>query len=136
MSKKFTLIVGVLVFTVFILIIVFRFNRPAHSDISFDKASKIYNKISFVDWVRVVLHVNYVTTATGHYFVVTRVKSVNNKTRFIIIGEAYDTPLGQEWFREVGSKIEESVAQDCKIWTMQGYPISLNDFEINIRAPY
>jgi len=107
--------------------------RPAYADLTEEDASKPY-LVTFEDWVVVYLHARFETSGPD-YFVGTGVRQVGGKVRFTIKGSAADTPLGREWYAEVGSKIEDSVAQKCEIWTLQGYPISLSDFEISIEKP-
>lgn len=52
---------------------------------------------------------------------------------YVITGFYADTEWGREMYRVKLSKIEETVKLYCRAWTAQGYPISLNDFEIDIQ---
>ena len=134
MSRKFILIPSALVFALFILFLFSGFDQLAHSDISMEQAAKIY-EVSFAEWVNVMLHVSIASSAEDH-FVTTGMKIVNKRTRFIVTGRASNTTLGRKWYKEMAPMIEKAIEQLCEIWTAEGYPISLNDFEINIEAPY
>lgn len=133
MSKKFISLSGVFFFALFILILFFGFEQSAHTDISWEQALKIY-EVPFTEWVQVKLHVDY-GASTENYSVSSSVRLINEKTRFIVGGSVANTEIGRQWYKNIGSKIEEDIARQCRIWTSQGYPISLNDFEINIKAP-
>lgn len=134
MSRKFILIPSGLVFALFILFLFSGFDQLAHSDISMEQAAEIY-EVPFSEWVVVWLHTNIAVSAES-YFVITGAKSINKRTRFVITGKAYNTTVGRKMYKEMVPKIEKQIAQACEMWTVQGYPISLNDFEINIEAPY
>lgn len=134
MSRKFISIASALVFALFILILFFVFEQLAHSDISMDQATKIY-KVPFNEWVSVKLHVSVAVSAED-YSVITGVKIINKRTRFVVTGRASNTTLGRRWYKETVPMIEKQIELLCKLWTAEGYPISLNDFEINIEAPY
>jgi hypothetical protein len=134
MSRKFILIPSVLVFALFILFLFSGFDQLAHSDISTEQATKIY-KVPFNEWVHVMLHVNVAVSAED-YSVRTSMKMINKRTRFIVTGSASNTTVGRKWYKEMVPLIEKAIEQLCEIWTAEGYPISLNDFEINIEAPY
>lgn len=134
MSRKFISIASALVFALFISILFFVFDQLAHSDISTEQATKIY-KVPFDEWVNVWLHVN-VAVSTEDYSVMTGRIIINKRTRFEVYGRASNTTLGRKWYKEMVPMIEKAIELRCKVWTKLGYPISLNDFEINIEAPY
>ena len=134
MSRKFILIPSALVFALFILFLFSGFDQLAHSDISMEQAAEIY-EVPFSEWVSVWLHVNIAVSAED-YFVITGAKIINKRTRFVVTGGTSNTTLGRKWYKEMVPKIEKQITQACEMWTVQDYPISLNDFEINIEAPY
>ena len=101
------------------------------ADITFEQGAKVY-RVRFSDWVQTFMHATYAGTYR-EFSVITSVKPVNGKARVTITGIYADTEGGRAWYRDTGSKIEERVGWNCKDWTQQGYPISLNDFEIDIR---
>lgn len=106
--------------------------KQAHPDISMDLASKTY-QVKFSEWVRICLHVD-IAESTSDYHVVTYANVINGKVRFMIEGWAANTVTGKNWYQEnVSSIIPEKIRALCRLWTNQGYPISMNDFEINIK---
>lgn len=115
--------------TMFLLFLVFQ--GIGYGDLDTTSAFKPY-QVSFADWVVVYLSTQ-VSTSAEDYFIQVVAKPINKKIRFVVQGYYTDTPIGLRWYQSVGSKIEELIAKQCKTWTMEGYPISLNDFEITIR---
>jgi hypothetical protein len=79
----------------------------------------------------VFLHVMFSTPSTD-YFIGATAKAINNRIRFIIQGYYLNTEMGRKWYRNYGSHFELIIASLCQMWTQQGYPIGLNDFEIHI----
>jgi len=134
MSRKFILIPSALVFALFILFLFSGFDQLAHSDISMEQAIKTY-KVPFNEWVNVKLHVNVAISAED-YSVTTSTKMINKRIRFVVTGRASNTTLGRKWYKETVPNIKKNIELMCELWTLEGYPISLNDFEINIEAPY
>jgi hypothetical protein len=115
----------------FITICLFRFSADVYADLSTDVAEKTY-QVKFADWVEVYLHVA-METSSEDYAVYVNKDIIDNKHKFYVGGYYLDTPNGKFWYETVGSKIEKRIRKLCDIWTVQGYPISLNDFEIEIR---
>jgi len=108
------------------------FQETAHADLDFAAATKPY-QVSFADWVVVYLSTT-VGTYTENYSVTVSLKMINKKYRFVVQGSYIDNAIGRQWYEQIGSKlIEQTIASQCKIWTGEGHPISLNDFEIAIR---
>jgi hypothetical protein len=64
----------------------------------------------------------------------TYAKFVDQRVRFCIVGYYTNTDIGRNWYANVGAQIESRVKVLCGIWTAQGHPISLNDFEIQIEV--
>lgn len=114
--------------TTFLLFFVFQ--GIAYGDLDITSAFKPY-QVSFADWVVVYLSTQ-VGVSAEEYFVQVAAKPVNKKVRFVVQGYYTDTAIGRRWYQNLGSKIEELIARQCKTWTMEGHPISLNDFEITI----
>jgi len=50
-------------------------------------------------------------------------------------GTALDTPIGRAWYTDVVPLVKTNIAKKCTNWTQQGYPISIDDFEIDIEGP-
>lgn len=103
----------------------------AHGDLDPASAFKTY-QVSFADWVVVYL-TTQVSASAEDYFVGVGSKVVNKKVRFVVEGFYVDSESGRRWYQKIGSKIEEAITRQCKVWAQEGYPISLNDFEIIIR---
>ena len=107
------------------------FQETAYADLDLAVASKPY-QVSFVDWVVVYLSTK-VGKSTEDYWVSVGARPISNKVRFVVVGTYTDTVTGRQWYETIGSKIEQFIATQCKIWTGEGHPISSNDFEITIR---
>jgi hypothetical protein len=101
------------------------------ADLPQSTATQIYQP-SFEEWAFVSLAASYRDTGFPTHFVNVGRESVNGKVRFKIVGHYAKNALGQAWFNSVGSKIRQSIENDCKRWTAEGYKIDLNDFEIDI----
>jgi len=109
------------------------FGLSAYSDIPLDEAQKTY-EVPFAHWVFVYLNVSF-GASSEHYSIQIYRKIVDNQLRFVVEGRAANTPVGKEWYQKYGSKIQEQLQLLCNFWTKQGYPLSLDDFEINIKEP-
>jgi hypothetical protein len=101
-----------------------------YCDLNVTSANKPY-KVPFSEWVLVYVSVQC-GSSEENYGISVMEKVINKKFRFTVTGYYRDTPIGHQWYQNVGSKIENLIALDCKNWTMEGHPISLNDFEIDI----
>jgi len=103
----------------------------ARADISNDTATQIY-KPDFEEWAFVCLTASYRDYSSTTHFVSVARQTINGRVRFKVTGTYAKSPAGQAWFDNIGSKIRNAVDADCKRWTGFGYPISLNDFQIEI----
>lgn len=113
------------------ILIFLAFQGIGYGDLETTSAFKPY-QVSFADWVVVYLSTQ-VNVSAEDYFIQIAEKLINEKVRFVVEGYYTDTAIGRRWYQSIGSKLEERIARQCKIWTMEGHPISLNDFEITIR---
>jgi hypothetical protein len=103
------------------------------ADLPPSTATQIYQP-DFEEWAFVNLTASYRDYSSETHFVSVGRASVNGKIRFKVLGTYSKNPAGQAWFDRVGSKIRPSIEADCKSWTAEGFPISLNDFDIDIHA--
>jgi hypothetical protein len=106
----------------------------AWADMAMNEANRAYSP-RFQDWVFVYLNSEFVQAAppAPDYSLSVTLKIVNNKVRFLVTGYYFDTKLGRDWYQRYGSKLESTIAMLCHTWTQQGHPVTLDDFEINIR---
>lgn len=103
----------------------------ARADLSQDTATIIY-KPDFEEWAYLYLLAAYRDSSGVTHFVSVGRTTVNGRIRFRILGSYANTPAGKGWYDHFGSKIRGSIEIDCKRWTADGFPTSLDDFEINI----
>lgn len=108
------------------------FQGIAYGDLDTTSAFKPY-QVSFADWVVVYLSTQ-VTVSSEYYFIQVSAKPINEKVRFVVEGYYTDTAIGRRWYQNIGSKLDERIGRYCRTWTMEGHPISLNDFDIRIRS--
>ena len=99
-----------------------------------NEANRTYS-VRFQDWVYVYLNNEFTHAAppAPDYNLSVKPKVINNKLQFVISGYYFNTKLGEDWYRRYGSKLESNLAMLCHSWTQQGYPISPDDFIIEIR---
>jgi hypothetical protein len=103
----------------------------ARADLAQSTATQIF-KPDFDEWAFLYLTAAYRDYSGQTHFVTVGRASVNGKVRYKIAATYAKSPAGQTWFDNVGSKIRKSVEADCKRWTAEGFPIDLNDFQIEI----
>jgi len=91
--------------------------------------------VPFGDWVRVYLSTIYAETVPGYYSLgeVTPIP-IEGKIRFRISVLYTNTEMGKLWYQEKFPIIKKQIGSRCEAWAAEGYPISLNDFEFDIRA--
>ena len=135
---KKVIVAGILIVAVCTAFLVGRLST-SRADIALD--SDVYNKpypVTFGDWVYIYLKARFETMAFGNseYYVLVSYKGVNNKIRYVIKGRFCDTVIGRKAYPVAGLDIESKVKRMCNLWSLQGYPISLNDFEINIEKKW
>jgi len=104
------------------------------ADMSMAEAGKAYS-VRFEDWVYVYVNMTFLQAwpAAPDYSIGMTEKVVNDKVKFVITGYYFDTKLGMDWYQRYASKLESIIALLCHTWTQQGHPITLDDFEIEIR---
>jgi hypothetical protein len=101
------------------------------ADLPQSTATQIFQP-SFEEWAFVYLTACYRDYSSQTHFVSVGRQSINGRERFMIVGSYSKNPQGQAWFDRIGSQIRKAVEADCKRWTAEGFPISLNDFQIDI----
>jgi hypothetical protein len=108
--------------------------QSVQADMSTADANKAYS-VRFRDWVYVYINMEFIRAEPmlPDYGIGISEKVVNDKVKFVITGYYFDTKLGMDWYRRYGSQVESRIALLCHTWTRQGYPITPDDFEIDIR---
>ena len=126
------LILAGIVIIIGCLIFIIIQQNTSQADIGMDIYNKTY-PVPFGEWVYVFIK----TTFDMHRedcMVYTSTEIIEGKRRYVIMGLYPDTEGGRQMYRTLLSKIEKTVKSYCRAWTAQGYPISLNDFEIDIQV--
>ena len=108
--------------------------QSVQADMSTAEANKAYS-VRFRDWVYVYINMEFIRAEPmlPDYGIGMTEKVVNDKVKFVITGYYFDTKLGMDWYQRYASKLESIIALLCHTWTQQGHPITLDDFEIEIR---
>ena len=101
------------------------------ADLPQSTATQIYQP-DFQEWAFLYLTAAYRDYSSQTHFVSVAEQTVNGKLRFKIVGTYTKTPGGQAWYDSIGSKIRASIEVDCRRWTASGFPIRLNDFQIDL----
>jgi hypothetical protein len=101
------------------------------ADLPQSTATQIYQP-DFQEWAFLYLTAAYRDYSSQTHFVSVAEQTINGKLRFKILGTYTKTPGGQAWYDNIGSKIRASIEADCRRWTAGGFPIGLNDFQIDI----
>ncbi len=105
--------------------------RPAKAEITTDVATRVYT-IEFDDWV--VVYTNALLRALTPDYNVSIIKEPTNRgVRFHVVGSYTNNAAGLNWYRTQGSKIRDRLGPLCRSWTSEGFAISVNDFDVNIR---
>ena len=126
---KKTILAGIVIIIGCLVFLIIQQNL-SRADITMDTYSKPYI-VPFGEWVYVYLKVSY-DINRNDYFVNVLVKPIGNKMRYYLRGECFNTKLGRDFYQNGVPEIKRGVEAACKQWTLQGYPISLNDFEFDI----
>jgi hypothetical protein len=105
----------------------------SRADLPQSTATQIYQP-SFDQWAFLSLTASYRDYSGQPAFVSIERQSKNGGVRFKVLGRYTNDRLGKDWYARVGSRIRTGIEDDCKRWTAEGYPISLNDFDIDIAA--
>ena len=95
---------------------------------AFDK----YYPVRFREWLIVWLKAIYDHDASDYVVSISPVLD-DPRVRFRVNAMYADTPLGRKWYNEVWPEMIEALKRDCQLWTLQGYPISLSNFEFVIQ---
>ena len=132
---KKLILAGIVIIICCLVFLIVRQNS-SQADIGRDIYDKTY-PVPFGDWVYISLCASRQDTHLPHYGMVVSRESIEDKTRFSIAGfYNANTGIGKQWYQETFPIIKESIRKQCIIWTAQGYPISLNDFQFDINAVY
>lgn len=107
--------------------------QSVEADMSTAEANKAYS-VRFRDWIYVYVNMEFIRAApaAADYWLEMTEKVVNDKVKFVITGYYFDTKRGLDWYRRYASQLESRIALLCHTWTRQGYPITPDDFEIEI----
>jgi len=107
--------------------------QSVRADMSMTEANKAYS-VRFREWVYVYINMEFLQAAPAalDYWIEMTEKVVDNKVKFVITGYYFDTKRGLDWYRRYASQLESRIALLCHTWTRQGYPITPDDFEIEI----
>jgi len=103
----------------------------ARADLPVSVSTLVYQP-DFEEWAFVRLMAEYRDTGSESHFVTVGRETKNGRLRFKIIGGYANTPVGNAWYNNVGSKIPAAVEAECKYWTGFGFACSLKDFQIDI----
>lgn len=129
---KKVIIAGILILAVCTAFLVGR-QSTSRADIALDLYMKPY-PVPFGEWVYLYLKTFWEANGGDDYYLLVGFR-VNNKTRYVVEGVFNNTENGRKAYRVYGS-IQQRVKEKCALWTAQGYPISLNDFEINLEKKW
>ena len=100
------------------------------ADIPADVALKTYSP-SFGDWVFVYFQAVY-AEGTDFYSLSVNKEMEDDKVRFIFSFTYFDESQGERIRFGTVPYFEERLEEDCKRWTGEGYPISMNDISIEV----
>jgi len=128
---KKLILAGIVIIICCLVFLIVRQNS-SRADIGMDIYSKTY-PVPFGEWVYVYIKTTF-DMHRNDCSVFVNTKRIEGKVRYTITGLCPDTEGGREMYRILLSKIEETVKSYCRVWTAEGYPISLNDFEIDIQV--
>ncbi len=130
---KKLILAGIVVIICCLVFLIVRQNT-SRADIGMDIYSKTY-PVSFGEWVWVYLNATCSERNSDQYSLSVSIKPIESKVRFIIYGfYNANSEIGREWYQECFPDTKGKIRTWCKRWTAQGYPISLNDFEFDIKA--
>ena len=132
---KKLILAGIVIIICCLVFLIVRQNS-SQADIGRDIYDKAYS-VPFGDWVLVYLTSLCKTDNSGNYWVSVSRELIEDKVRFKIVARYNsNTELGQQWYQEHLPAIKGAIRNNCRKWTLQGYPINLNDFQFDIRASY
>ena len=105
----------------------------SRADLPQSTATQIYQP-SFDQWAFLSLTASYRDDSGQPAFVSIETPGEKRQRAFQGPRRYTNDRLGKDWYARVGSRIGTGIEDDCKRWTAEGYPISLNDFDIDIAA--
>ena len=127
------LILAGMVIIIGCLIFIIIQQNSSQADIDMDIHMRTY-PVPFGDWVGVWLSSIYRIESLPSYQVLVGQEGIEGKARFKIAARYNsNTESGRLWYSELYPIMKESIRLQCARWTLQGYPISLNDFEFDIQ---
>jgi hypothetical protein len=103
----------------------------SRADLPRSTATSIYQP-TFDQWAFLNLTASYRDYSGHPAFVSIERESKNGRIRYKVLGRYANDLLGRDWYERVGSRIRKGIEDDCKRWTAEGFPIGLNDFDIDI----
>ena len=115
-----------------LLIVVAQSMRPSFGPIFPNRRPPRSLSTHFADWAFLYLTASYRDYSSETHFVSIARETISGRVRFKVTGSYTKTAAGQAWFDGIGLKIRKGIEGDCKRWTAEGFPISLNDFQIDI----
>jgi hypothetical protein len=127
---SFVMLLGISALLIFV---VHSMRSIVRADLPQSTATQIFQP-DFEEWAFVYLTAAYRDYGSETHFVGVGRETVNGRLRFKVLGTYTKTPAGQAWFDKIGSKIRQAIEADCKRWTAEGFPIGLNDFQIDIHV--
>ena len=132
---KQLILAGIVIIICCLVFLIVRQNS-SQADIGVDIYAKPY-LVPFGDWVHVYLCAIFQGVNLPDYAILVKKELIEDKYRFSIVGfYKPNTEIGKRWYQETFPLRKETIRMQCRTWTRQGYPISLNDFQFNINALY
>ena len=128
------LILAGIVIIIGCLIFIIIQQNSSQADISVDMFKKPY-PVPFGDWVVVYFSTYFdaVNTSCNERRVLKISEEViEDNIRFTVYVIYPDTEVGKQWYQKSFSQMKEFIRGKCRNWTIEGYPISLNDFQFDI----
>ena len=102
------------------------------ADISLATWNKPYT-VRFGEWVPVHLRSFYTTNVPGCTVYHNISQGVGESFRYNIVVRFPDNHMGRFFYKTEFSVYEESLKARCATWRKQGYPISMKDFDIDVK---
>ena len=101
------------------------------AELSASTARKVYT-VPFLEWVYVYTQTTYGSENPAHSVSISH-RLIEGSDRFFVSIRHSDDAPGKLWYSTTGSKIEGRIKANCERWTARGYPISMDDFEIDTK---
>ncbi len=129
---KKLMLAGIVIIIGCLIFIIIQQNS-SRADIGTDIGLKTYF-VPFNEWVHVWLSASFNHTDISYCSLIVAKTIIEGKLRYRIIVSYKLNEFGKRWYKEIFPNIKEAIRLKCQIWTKEGYPISLNDFEFDITA--